>query len=196
MLFRRKRPASILFHLRNLVWPRAGWRRTLTYMSHRLSRLPGSPYSIAAGLACGVAISFTPLLGFHFLLGALLAWVMGGNLLASALGTVVGNPWTFPIIWVWIFSLGNWIMGASSLEFEPANEFTMTFLRDNVVNVFLPMLLGGIPTAIVVWLATYFPVRYLVAGYQRARRARLARKAKIDSGFKSPRRASHGQRAR
>ncbi len=177
MLFRRKRPATFVFHLRNFIWPRAGWRRSMVYLSHRVSRLPGSPYSIAAGVACGVAISFTPLIGFHFLLGALLAWVIGASVIGSALGTVVGNPWTFPLIWIWIYSLGNWILGISGREL-PTEEFTMAFLRDNFGDVLLPMGIGAVLTFIVVWIATYFTVRYLVAGYQRARAARVRRKEK------------------
>ncbi|MFR8207121.1 MAG: DUF2062 domain-containing protein [Alphaproteobacteria bacterium] len=34
-------------------------------------------------------------MGFHLLLAALTAWIIRGNILASALGTAAGNPWTF-----------------------------------------------------------------------------------------------------
>ena len=34
-----------------------------TYLVKRVTRLSGTPHSIAAGAACGVAISFTPFLG-------------------------------------------------------------------------------------------------------------------------------------
>ena len=36
---------------------------------------------------------------FHILLAMLLALLIRGNLIASGIGTVVGNPWTFPLIW-------------------------------------------------------------------------------------------------
>jgi hypothetical protein len=35
----------------------------------------------------------------HFVLSALLAYIARANIIASAIGTVVGNPWTFPFIW-------------------------------------------------------------------------------------------------
>ncbi len=41
--------------------------------------MPGSPYSIAVGVACGVAVSFTPLIGLHFLIAVILAWLLGGT---------------------------------------------------------------------------------------------------------------------
>ena len=69
----------------------------------RLKRLQGTPYSIATGFACGVAISFTPFIGFHMILAALTAWLIRGNIIASAIGTIVGNPWTFPFIWLAVF---------------------------------------------------------------------------------------------
>ena len=47
-------------------------------MTHRIKRLPGTPQSIAAGVACGVAASFTPFIGLHFVLAALFAWLVGG----------------------------------------------------------------------------------------------------------------------
>ena len=112
MLFKPRKHRSILYRARNILWPRAGWGRTLSYLRHRVARLPGTPESIAIGLACGIAVSFTPLMGFHVLVAALLALVMGGNFLASALGTAFGNPWTFPLIWLWIYKLGTCILGA------------------------------------------------------------------------------------
>ncbi len=172
MLFKPRTPRTILYRARNIVWPRAGWSRTLSYLRHRVARLPGSPESIALGLACGIAISFTPLIGFHFLVAALLAWAMGGNFLASALGTAFGNPWTFPLIWLWIFKLGTWILGA---EADVSEELTQATIRDNVFDIFLPMLVGGIPTAIVVWFGSYYPLKYVIRSYRRARRHRVER---------------------
>jgi len=172
VLFKPRTPRTILYRARNIVWPRAGWSRTLSYLRHRVARLPGSPESIALGLACGIAISFTPLIGFHFLVAALLAWAMGGNFLASALGTAFGNPWTFPLIWLWIFKLGTWILGA---EADVSEELTQATIRDNVFDIFLPMLVGGIPTAIVVWFGSYYPLKYVIRSYRRARRHRVER---------------------
>jgi len=172
VLFKPRTPRTILYRARNIIWPRAGWGRTLSYLRHRVARLPGSPESIALGLACGIAISFTPLIGFHFLVAALLAWAMGGNFLASALGTAFGNPWTFPLIWLWIFNLGTWILGT---EASVSEEFTQATIRDNILDIFLPMLVGGIPTAIAVWFGSYYPLKYVIRSYRRARRHRIER---------------------
>ena len=111
MLLGRRKPRKFYKILFNFIWPRSGIRRAVIYSRYRFVRLSGSPYSIAAGFACGVAVSFTPLIGFHFVGAALLAWLIGGNVIASAIGTAIGNPWTFPVIWFWILNLGRWIIG-------------------------------------------------------------------------------------
>ena len=41
---------------------------------------------------------------------------------------------------------------------------------------FLPMLAGGIPTALVMWIAFYVPLKPVVESYQRRRRARRERR--------------------
>lgn len=174
-MFQRRNPLPLLHRARELVWPKSGWRRASLYVAHRLSRLPGTPYRIAAGFACGAAVSFTPFMGFHFVGAALLALVVRGNLIASAIGTVVGNPWTFPFIWLWSYHLGRWLLGGSAGPGVP-EELSMTYIFENFSSVFWPMTVGGLPTAMVAWFAFFWPAHVVVSQYQRRRRRRLRRK--------------------
>jgi uncharacterized protein len=185
MLFRRRHKRHLFRHLREMLWPSAGWSRTMSYVGHRLKRLPGSPYSIAAGFACGAAISFTPLIGAHFAVGMLIAWLIGANVIAAGIGTVVGNPWTFPFIWYWTYRLGTTILG---IEGElGADAFSITRILDDPVNqlrpILIPMTVGSIPTFIVSWIAFYIPLRGIVAGYQSQRRHRIERRARERAGI-------------
>lgn len=95
----------------DMIYPRGGWRRAATYIWHRLRRLPDQPHRIGRGVAAGVFVSFTPIFGFHFLLGAIVAWLIGGNVLAALLATLVGNPVTFPFIAVGSVTQGREILG-------------------------------------------------------------------------------------
>ncbi len=52
------------------------------------------PELVAASFALGVAISFTPLFGFHWILALLLAFVLRLNKVDVLLGTFVINPLT------------------------------------------------------------------------------------------------------
>lgn len=138
----------------------------------RLYRMNGSSRSIAAGLACGVAISFTPFVGLHFVLAALVAWLLKGNILASAIGTAAGNPWTFPFIWLATLYTGRELLGgmhgdAAKVDFikffEQAMRALMTFdfssFFHDVWPILWPMMVGSIPYYIVAWGVTYYLVK-------------------------------------
>lgn len=172
----RRSDASYLNRAREFVWPRMGWRRTGRYMVHRVGRMPGSPYGIAAGLACGAAVSFTPFIGFHFLLAALLAWLLGASVFASAVGTVVGNPWTFPAIWIATYRLGRNLLGMEGSAAR-AEWLTMQVLADSPGQLLLPMAVGGLILGTIAWFATFLLTHRLVAGYQAARARRCRSKA-------------------
>ena len=174
-MFRRRVPLSWTRRILHVLWPAGGWARALRYLRYRIIRLPGTPYGIAAGFASGAAISFTPFLGLHFIGGALIAFILRGNLIASAVGTAVGNPWSFPFIWAWIYTLGHWILGGHSRAELPKSFNWQAFL-DNPLELFWPMMVGGIPTALAMWFLFFLPVRRIVSDYQKARRRRLRRK--------------------
>ena len=160
------------------MWPRMGWGRILRYWTFKLKRLQGSPYAIACGFACGASVSFTPFIGFHFILAAVLAWVLRGNIIASAIGTAIGNPWTFPFIWAGIMWIGTWILGYERGQELPA-ELTFGAIFEQPGTVLLPMLVGGLPTGVIVWLLFFFPIRRVVGNYQHHRQARRLRRRRV-----------------
>ena len=188
-MFNRRQKPSLNTKLLRLVWPTMGWRRTITYMINRIRRLPGTPYSIASGFACGVAMSFTPFVGLHFILSGILAWMIRANILASALGTAVGNPWTFPFIWVWLYEVGHWM--GFGVDVDKVHEFDFSYVFVSMLKalldgdldqllvagapVFWPMLVASIPTSTIVWLAFYLLLKSVLTRHQkeRSRRPRL-----------------------
>jgi uncharacterized protein (DUF2062 family) len=179
-MFKRRRKLPISARIRECLWPRAGWRRLARYTFHRMARLPGTPHSLAAGFACGAAISFTPFVGLHIVLSATIALIIRANILSSAIGTAVGNPWTFPFIWIWTYEVGLW-MGAGNpqnltqpIDFislfgttlEAFLRFDMVYLLQAAWPVWWPMFVGGIPTGILVWLAFYFSLKPVLYSYR------------------------------
>ncbi len=161
--------------MRGLLWPHIGWRRAGSYILHRLKRLPGKPHSIAAGFAWGVAVSFTPLVGFHFAIAGLIAWAIGGNVVAAIIGTAVGNPGTFPLIWLGVYRLGSLVLGGDIGD-TLSEGLTLTYIWDHPLAVLVPMAVGSIPAGAVAWLVVYWPVRRLVGDYQELRRRRRAKR--------------------
>ena len=90
--------------------------RFISYYKLKLARLPASPHAIASGFACGSMVSFTPLLGLHFLLAIVFAYIIRGNYVSALLVTIVGNPITFPFIWGLIYKVGAFVVSSKQKE--------------------------------------------------------------------------------
>jgi hypothetical protein len=185
-MFRRRHPIPLWRRLRGWLWPHIGWRRLGIYLVKRVTRLPGTPHSIAAGFACGTAISFTPFLGLHTLLSVLLSFLLRGNYLAAVAGTLVGNPWTFPFIWVALYQLGHVLLGSRAAQIEPVEHWDLATFFVEVEAVFWPMVVGGLPLAVLAGLATYFPLLRIIAAYQDARARRRQSRRSLKAQRASP----------
>ncbi len=182
-MFARREKPSFFHRLRQLVFPRGGLKRAWAYIWHRTKRISASPHTIAIGFAAGALVSFTPFIGFHFLLAALLAWVLRGSILASALGTGVGNPLTFPFIWWATYNLGGMMLGydlKGEIHIHLPHGTMMLFFSDPVRfwevfweamgPIIVPMSVGALPIGLPVAIAAYFLVRKTVHAYQHRRR--------------------------
>ena len=141
--------------------------RFISYYKLKLARLPASPHAIAAGFACGSMVSFTPLLGLHFLLAIVFAYIIRGNYVAALLGTIIGNPITFPFIWGLIYKVGAFV--TSNKQKELNNEINIDMIITQTYEIFLPMLLGGAILAIPVWLLTYSLTHSFVSSYKKSK---------------------------
>ena len=184
-MFKRRNPQTTLEKWQQFIWPREGWTRALKYTWQRTIRLNGSAHSIALGLAAGAFVSASPFIGMHLLIAALIAWVFGGNIIASAVGTWAGNPLSFPFIWLTTFNIGHLMLGTEDkagdlpeLSFGLFIDAPMSAL----LPVILPMAVGGLVVGTVMAVATYYPSLWAVRFYQKRRRDKLRRaQAGIDT---------------
>lgn len=191
MVFKRRSKRSYGQIVVETVYPRGGWRRAISYIIHRLRRLPDEPHRIARGVAAGIFVSFTPFFGLHLLLGAGLAWLMRGNIVAALLGTLVGNPVTFPFIMALSVELGSTILHQPNTMDLP--RVVSNFARASIeawVNIralfsgqethwenlhwflhviFWPYVIGGIIPGIVSALVGYYLSLPVVLAYQKRR---------------------------
>ena len=174
MRFRRRTERSKAQKMRQWIWPESGWWRAFMYIWRRVWRLADSPHAIALGFAAGAFASFTPLWTMHFFVAALIAWVLGGNILASAFGTVVGNPVTFPFIVPAIYETGTSILGSSgTLEEFDLWSSLLSGEFGALWPTWKPMALGGVILGMLMAVICYFLVRATVSAYQARRGARL-----------------------
>ena len=141
------------------------FKRKLSYYKLRLARLPASNYAISAGFACGSMVSFTPLLGLHFVLAVIFAFLIRGNFIAALIGTVVGNPLTFPFIWGFIYKIGIYVTNIKYIKIS--DEINIDMIINQTYDIFFPMLLGGIIIAPFVWIISYFIIYSFISSYKR-----------------------------
>lgn len=160
--------------------------RPLRYAYLKTLRIKDSPHSIAAGFAAGASVSMLPLPGLHFFLGFVLAFITRGGLLASAIGTAVGNPWTFPLIWIGTYKLGVAMLGidaaarpdiaaAMGEAGQAIKSLSLSGFFDSLSPILVPMMVGAIPVALAAWIGFYFLILWAL----RERKTRRSRRAAL-----------------
>lgn len=184
-MFKRRHPLNFWQKLRQILWPKMGWLRVVKLYRARIIRLGSPAHSIAANMAGGAAMSFTPFFGVHIFAAMGFAWAIGAgmNIVAATVGTFVGNPWTFPFLLYTSYRVGAWLLTTTGVmdkvthlspDFvEQHGEGLWTFLVDNFYGVFVPTATGGVVMAMITWPLYYYLFFYLVRGAQRARRLRM-----------------------
>jgi uncharacterized protein (DUF2062 family) len=148
-----------------------------------------------------VFAAFTPFYGLHFLVAAIGARLINGNIVAALSGTFFGNPLTYVPIGVICLQTGHFLLGT---EFEKSetrglmgkfadamgdlkNNFLAMF-TDRVADwhglglfyreVFYPYMIGGILPGLLAGVICFYLSLPLIRTYQQRRRARI--KAKFD----------------
>jgi uncharacterized protein (DUF2062 family) len=126
--------------------------RFFKLQKHKIFRIKDFPESVAIGMAWGASVSVTPALGLHLITCYLGTWIMRGNIIAATVGTILGNPWTFPFFFYVDYKIGVLFFYKQIDNYE----FKLSFLIENFEELFLPTFFGSIPVAIVTWLTTYY----------------------------------------
>lgn len=178
MIFGRRNREGFWERWRVFLLPRRNYLRSFRYYWKRILRLKATPHAIAAGVAAGAFASFTPFMGFHFILAFVLAWLLAGNMIAAALGTAVGNPLTFPAIWAANLSIGKAILGMTGPGVDtPHAKIASLWQSGDLAALWdpllKPLLVGGIPLGILISLVIYLLIRWTVAAFQHRRRSRF-----------------------
>ena len=83
---------------------------------------------------------------------------MRGNIIAATVGTILGNPWTFPFFFYVDYKIGVLFFFTKMDNYE----FKLSFLIENFEELFLPTFFGSIPVAIATWLTTYYITKHFL----------------------------------
>lgn len=140
-------------------------------------RLNATPHAIAAGFAAGVMSSFTPFVGFHFILAFAFCYLIAGNMAAAALGTAVGNPLSFPFIWGATYEFGRYILHSETIDGAAPKGIGHALTHMDFVAVWepviKPMLVGGTLIGLAASLLAYALVFFAARSFKKHRTRRI-----------------------
>jgi uncharacterized protein (DUF2062 family) len=190
MLFKRRTPLPKMDRLCQMFWPKTGWIRAYHYLRHRILRAKPGAHAVTGGFAIGIAVSFTPFVGTHLLQAFLLCLIFRFNILAGFAGTLIGNPWTFPVIFWANYKIGkfwfeffDWVNVIALPE-----DITLSVLLTHPVQLMLPLVVGGLVTAPIAFILSYvflyFPVRGMQYSYRLQKLHRIRQRRNIARGHK------------
>jgi uncharacterized protein len=174
MLFRRRESESLLERMRVHLWPRRSWSRSSRYVVYRLRRLSDTPHAVALGFAAGAFTAVTPFLGTHMVVAALIAWVIGGSVVAALLGTFLGNPLTYPLFWYSTYEVGN-LMLHGQMDAKQIDLSGGIFQKslEQLWPILKPMSVGSIPVGLALAALSYVLVKPMVDAYKHRRRREI-----------------------
>ena len=141
----------------------------------RVLSLNDTPHRIALAFAQGVFIAFSPLLGLHFFLAFLLAWLFNLNRVAILFGAFVNNPWTFTPITL----SSTWFgieLCCKAREIPPINweNITISNMAVQLKSYFFPFVLGSVLLGLLFSIIGYFLMLWTISQYRKMKKPRSA----------------------
>ncbi len=140
MIMKSRQGNGRLDTLKRLFWPRKSYLRSLRYHGKRILRIRATPHALAAGFAAGIFAAFSPALGLHIIMALILAWGLGGNLIAAALGTAAANPLTFPLMVAGEYKIGTTLFGGQGELHVPLHVIGAKLMHLDFGSMWQPVL--------------------------------------------------------
>ncbi len=142
-----------------------------------------SPDRVAAAIAMGIGVGFSPFMGVHFVLAIGLAFLFKLNKVDAALGQFVGNPWTLPPVFAAGYALGRILLGYDRTEVPNlpwdrllTRDFWHAFAGPTLRPRLASFIVGTLVLATLIALVAYLLVRGALRIYHR-RHPRVAERA-------------------
>lgn len=98
------------------------WRRAKEFVEYRVLHVDDTPHRLALGIAIGFFVAWTPTLGFHMILGALLAGLARANARMAMLAVWVVNPVTLAPVYLGNYWVGHVLWGQFAGRSAPEAE--------------------------------------------------------------------------
>ena len=179
----RTRPHNLSERFSALLAPFSewGWWQGARESIRRLLRQRATAHEIALGCALGAFVSITPLLGVQTLMAIVMAFLLRASVPAAIVGTFIGNPLSWPFIWVSTYLMGLQMVGLEG-AFDPAAvqrniELLWNALLDPSPQLLdataalfwpllWPMLAGSVPIGLLTAAVVYYVSRNAVRAWR------------------------------
>ena len=151
-------------------------------MVHNVLHADDPPHRLALGVAIGVAVAFTPTVGFQMALIVFVAWVLGANRLVGVPLAWISNPATMAPIFYVCYRVGVAMTGYggvgaawwAELGRPPGGWWAnVSFYWSRLLEIAVPLWAGSLVVAGVAGVATYAVVDRMIRGYRLRRWGQL-----------------------
>lgn len=134
----------------------------------RFLRIRGNPAEIAWGLAAGIMVGMTPLIGLHTIIVLFVTALFKWNKISAVLGVYITNPFTAPFIYTVTYWVGAKIVGNGNTFSLPRGEGLMGFLDIllQTPDIFWKMALGGFIIGLPIAIISYHISHKVLYKYQ------------------------------
>ncbi len=141
------------------------------------------PERVAAAIALGIGVGFSPFIGIHFLIAIGLAFLLRLNRIDALLGQFVGNPWTLPPVYAVGYAIGRQLLHYDRKKVPDLpwdrllhRDFWHSFAGPTLRPRLASFIVGELVLAILIGLSAYLVVRGVLRLYHR-RHPRVAQRA-------------------
>jgi hypothetical protein len=143
------------------------------------------PERLAAAWALGIALGLSPLIGLHTVIALLLAFAFRLNKVDVLLGTLLVNPWTFPVYFPTAVLVGRRLTGVHVPRFllpHPEEILHAAMWRERAPwlrSVLLTWGVGAGVLSLVGGAITYFTLKWFIVHHRRRHAEKLRRGAEV-----------------
>ncbi len=156
---------------------------------YRVLHADDPPHRLALGIAIGLFVTFTPLIGFQMVVSVFLAWLLRANKVVGVPIVWISNPFTIIPIYYPCYVLGCKILGMpvvseewqaiganwQQLTEDPATRWLdkVNFWWDSLIDFVGPLWAGCLIVASVAGLLSYYISLLAIRQYRLARWGQL-----------------------
>ena len=153
------------------------WLTPLYKAYERFLKIRGRPREIALGMALGLFIGMTPVMGLHLIIAVPMAALFKWNKISAGIGVWITNAITAPFIYSITYLVGAGLMGVEKpLKMNPEQGLGGLYkMLLKAPEIFWAMAIGGIVLGIPLAVAGYYFSYSVVHKYQQGIKEKFAK---------------------